>query len=163
RPRSTGADGAEVGLGDWPVRRRRAGLVAAGAVTMAAGLSARAVQFGDNLLPLEAGGTGSVRGAGQLLQGPGVCGCPRRPAGKRDAFAKLRSVADVDSALLFLPEQQSAKLKILRDTALIVGPLRMAAPPRLDMARLLGALEGLGRRLDIFIAEAGPAGADSGL
>ena len=82
---------------------------------------------------------------------------------KRDAFARLPSVAEIDSALRFIPDQQAAKLRIIRDAALIVRPLRMGVSPSLDVPRLTAALDALGRRLDVVIAAAGAAAADSTL
>jgi hypothetical protein len=73
---------------------------------------------------------------------------------KRDAFARLPSVSEVDSALLLIPDDQPQKLRIIRDFAELVAPVRIGRPTAVDTARLIAALQSLERRLGIAASEA---------
>ena len=156
---------------DRLTRRHTAVLVAAAMITVVSLWSARTIGFDYNLLNLQASGTESVVWEEQVIGAQArssfsalsTATSLSELAQKRDAFARLPSVAEIDSALLFIPDQQSAKLLIIRDAALIVRPLRMGVSPSLDVPRLAAALAALGRRLDLVIAEAGAAAADSKL
>jgi hypothetical protein len=156
---------------DRLTRRHTAVLVAAAMITVVSLWSARTIGFDYNLLNLQASGTESVVWEEQIIAAQARSSFSALStatslfelAQKRDAFARLPSVAEIDSALLFIPDQQAAKLPIIRDAALIVRPLRMGVSPSLDVPRLAAALDALGRRLDLAIAEAGAAAADSKL
>jgi len=74
---------------------------------------------------------------------------------KRDAFERLPSVASVDTALRFVPDDQDVKIKVLRDVAPLIAPLRVGVPAPLDVDRVRGALEALRRRIDVVVTEAG--------
>src|SRR2546422_8656379 len=75
---------------------------------------------------------------------------------KRDAFERLPSVGDADSALLMVPNDQPAKLKIIGDFAPLVTEIRVGSVPALELDGLATALQRLARRLDIVVREAGP-------
>jgi hypothetical protein len=77
---------------------------------------------------------------------------------KHLAFKQLPSVSGVDSALLFIPEDQPAKLKVIRDMGPLIAPLRVGPAPRLSLGRLTNELEGLRRRVEVAVVEAGPDG-----
>src|SRR5204862_129386 len=70
------------------------------------------------------------------------------------ALRRLRTVSEVDSALLLIPDDQPAKLKIIRDFAPIVAPIRVGRATPVDIERLLAALETLRRRFGIAANEA---------
>jgi uncharacterized protein len=73
---------------------------------------------------------------------------------KQQAFRKLKTVSEVDSALLLIPDQQAEKQKVIADFAPIVGPVRISRPLRLDLDRLISTLDTLKRRFDVASAEA---------
>ena len=85
----------------------------------------RHVRFDYNLLNLQAPGTESVVWERRILASAKRSGFAALASAssldeleqKRDAFAKLPSVSEVDSALLFIPSDQPQKLKIIRDFA----------------------------------------------
>jgi len=77
---------------------------------------------------------------------------------KLEAFNQLPSVAGVDSALLFIPEDQPAKSKVIRDIRPLIAPLQVGPAPRLDLTRLRLELEALERRVDVAVIEAGAGG-----
>ena len=169
--RGSGAVRDGVARVDCFPRRHAVVLVAAGVITAVSLWSARTIGFDYNLLNLQASGTESVVWEEQIIGAQARSSFSALSTAtslseltqKRDAFARLPSVAEIDSALLFIPDQQAAKLRIIRDAALIVGPLRMGVSPSLDVPRLTAALDALGRRLDVVIAAAGAAAADSTL
>jgi uncharacterized protein len=76
---------------------------------------------------------------------------------KQEAFSRLATVSEVDSALLLIPREQEEKLKIMADIAPIVTPVRVARPLPVDLDRLITNWETLKRRVDIAAKEA-PAG-----
>jgi len=150
---------------DHITRHPRTVLVVAGAVTVLSLWGIGHVRFDYNLLNLQAPGTESVAWERRILASAGRSGVAALASAgslgelrhKRDAFARLESVSEVDSALLLIPDDQPHKLKIIRDFAALVGPIRIARPAPVDTGRLIGALETLERRLGIAAAEA-PAG-----
>src|SRR5439155_11597221 len=70
------------------------------------------------------------------------------------AFSRLSTVSAVDSALLLIPDDQAEKLKIIRDFAPIVAPVRVGRATPVDLDRLTTAFETLKRRFDIAENEA---------
>jgi len=152
---------------------RRPVPVLAGAVIVTAFSlsSAGTVGFDYNLLHLQARDTESTMWEEQIIRVQARSSVAALSTAtsldelrrKRDAFARLSSVADVDSALLVIPEEQSAKLKIIGDFAPLIAGLRIGSPPRVDLGRLDAALAALRRRIDIAIAEASDAGQGGGL
>ena len=125
----------------------------------------RDVGFDYNLLNLQAEGTESVTWEKRIIATAGRSGFAALATArsldelreKQEAFSKLATVSEVDSALLLIPRDQEAKLKILSDFAPIVTPVRVARPLSLDLERLIAGWETLKRRLDIAAKEA-PAG-----
>jgi predicted RND superfamily exporter protein len=73
---------------------------------------------------------------------------------KQEAFRRLSTVSEVDSALLLIPDQQPEKRKVIGDFAPIVAPVRVGRPLRLDLERLVTAFETLQRRFDVASREA---------
>src|SRR5262249_17134174 len=123
-----------------------AGVVAATVLSMWAG---RAVTFDANLLHLPARQTESVPWEQYIVEAEqrssfsALASAASLPAlrRKRDAFAALASVSDVDSALRFIPDDQDAKLEILRQLAPAVSSLPIGPVPPI-------ALDGLAERPD---------------
>ena len=74
---------------------------------------------------------------------------------KRDAFAALPSVSQVESVLLLVPDGQPEKAKLIEQFAPIVAPVRVARAPALVPAELRAPLETLRRRLRLATAEGG--------
>jgi hypothetical protein len=123
------------------------------------------VRFDYNLLNLQADGTESVTWEKRILATASRSGFAALSSAesldelrtKQTAFRRLPSVSEVDSALLLIPEDQAEKLKIIRDFAPVVAPVRVSRPLPIDLERLAIAFETLQRRLDIAASEA-PAG-----
>jgi hopanoid biosynthesis associated RND transporter like protein HpnN len=147
---------------DHVTRHPRTVLVVTAAVTVLSLWGVRHVRFDYNLLNLQAPGTESVAWERRILASAGRSGVAALASAdsleelrrKRDAFARLGSVSEVDSALLLIPGDQEQKLKIIRDFAELVGPIRIGRPTPVDTGRLVGALESLERRLGIAASEA---------
>ncbi len=122
----------------------------------------RHVQFDYNLLNLQAAGTESVAWEKRILTTAGRSGFTALTSAssldelrrKVAAFNRLPGVSEVDSALLLIPEDQAAKLKIIRDFAPLIAPVRVGRATPVDIDRLIGALETLKRRFDIAASEA---------
>ncbi len=120
------------------------------------------IQFDYNLLNLQAPGTESVVWERQILATAGRSGFTALASAdsldelrtKHAAFGRLPTVSEVDSALLLIPDDQPAKLKIIRDFAPIVAQIRVGRPTPVDIERLVTALETLGRRFGIAANEA---------
>src|SRR5207248_1276625 len=124
----------------------------------------RSVRFDYNLLNLQAQGTESVVWEMKILATSGRSGFAAMSTAntldelraKYQAFRKLSSVSEVDSALLLIPDDQPEKQKIIHDFAPIVAPVRVTRPQPVDIDRLLTALETLKRRFDIAAGETPP-------
>jgi len=125
----------------------------------------RFVHFDYNLLNLQAVGTESVVWEKRILATSGRSGFAALSSARtleelhrrQEAFRRLPSVSEVDSALLLIPDNQAEKQKIISDFAPIVAPVRVSRPMPIDLDRLLTALETLRRRFDIAWGEA-PSG-----
>ena len=147
---------------DRVTRHPRTVLVVAGAVTVLSLWGIQYVHFDYNLLNLQAPGTESVAWERRILASAGRSGVAALARAdsleelrrKRDAFVKLPSVSEVDSALLLIPDDQPHKLKIIRDFAELVAPIRIGRPTAVDIDRLIVALQSLERRLGIAAGEA---------
>jgi uncharacterized protein len=139
-------------------------LAAAGLLAAAAALALGSVGFDYNLLNLQAHGTESVTWEKKILATSGRSGFAALDSAdsleelhaKQQAFRKLRTVSEVDSALLLIPDEQPEKLKIIADFAPIVAPVRVSRPMSVDVDRLVTALETLKRRFEIAAGEAPP-------
>ena len=120
------------------------------------------VQFDYNLLNLQAHGTESVIWERRILSTAGRSAFTALASAdsldelrqKHAALRHLRTVSEVDSALLLIPDDQPAKLKIIRDFAPIVAPIRVGRATPVDIERLIAALETLRRRFGIAANEA---------
>jgi hypothetical protein len=120
------------------------------------------VKFDYNLLNLQSKNTESVVWERRILETAGRSGFAALASArsleelraKHQAFSKLGSVSEVDSALLLMPDDQGAKRKIIEDIAPIVTPVRVGRPRPVEIDRLTRALETLHRRLGIAANEA---------
>jgi hopanoid biosynthesis associated RND transporter like protein HpnN len=120
------------------------------------------VQFDYNLLNLQAHGTESVVWERKILATAGRSAFTALASAdslddlrqKHAALRRLRTVSEVDSALLLIPDDQPAKLKIIGDFAPIVAPIRVGRATPVDIERLVAALETLRRRFGIAANEA---------
>jgi hopanoid biosynthesis associated RND transporter like protein HpnN len=163
-PRAMALERVRVPLVDWIVRRPRSVLAFAIVVTLFSILGLRGARFDYNLLNLQAEGTESVEWEKRVLATAGRSGFAALASAdslaelrrKAEAFARLPSVSEVDSALLLIPDQQEDKLRIIADFAPLVAPIRVGRPRRVDVAQLIEALETLRRRLTIAASEAPP-------
>ena len=141
-------------------------IIVVAVVTLVSLYGLRAVRFDYDLLNLQAKGTESVVWERRILATAGrsdFVALSRASSledleRKRAAFQKLASVADVDSILMFLPEDQAEKLALIEAFAPLVAPIRLAPATPADPDGLVAALTILERRLRIAAAEA-PAGA----
>ncbi len=164
-PRAMRLESIHVPLVDQITRHPRTVLAIAALLTVLALLGIRHVRFDYNLLNLQAQGTESVEWERRILASAGRSGFAALASAssldelrrKRDAFVKLPSVSEVDSALLFIPSDQPQKLKIIGDFAELVRPVRIGRAAPVDVTRLVTELESLKRRLDTAATEA-PAG-----
>lgn len=169
-PRAIALERVHVPLVDrltaWP----RTILVLAGLLTLVSLWGLRGARFDYNLLHLQAKGTESVTWERRILETASRSGFTALSTAdsleelrrKVQGFRRLHSVSDVDSALMLVPEDQSAKLKIVRDFAPLVAPIRIGRPTPVDLDRMIDAFEAVARRLKIAANEApaGPVSAD---
>ena len=122
------------------------------------------VQFDYNLLNLQAKGTESVTWEKRILEKSGRSGFAALSSAdtldelrrKQNAFRRLDTVSEIDSALLLIPDEQEEKQKIIADFAPIVAPVRVSRMQPIDIDRLVTTLETLRRRIDIAAGEAPP-------
>ena len=164
-PRAIRLERVHVPLVERMTRYPKTVLSVAAALTVLAAWALFAVRFDYNLLNLQAHGTESVVWEKKILATSGRSGFAALSSAstldelrrKQDAFHRLGSVSEVDSALLLIPERQAEKQKLIRDFAPIVSPVRVGRPMEVDLDRLIVALETLNRRFTIAAAEA-PAG-----
>ncbi|MGH7331531.1 MAG: MMPL family transporter, partial [Candidatus Rokuibacteriota bacterium] len=163
-PRAMRLESIHVPLVDQITRHPRMVLAVAAVLTLLALWGVRNVRFDYNLLNLQAAGTESVVWERRILSSAGRSGfAALASAGsleevreKRDAFARLPTVSEVDSALLFIPGDQPQKLKIIADFAELVSPVRIGRAAPVDVPRLIEELGSLQRRLNIAGNEAPP-------
>ncbi len=164
-PRAIALESIHVPLVDRITGHPRTVLAVAAVLTAASLLALGWVQFDYNLLNLQAKGTESVEWEKKILATSGRSGFAALSTAetleqlrrKQEAFRKLPTVSEVDSALLLIPDQQAEKRKVIADFAPIVGPVRVSRPLRLDLERLVTSFETLQRRFDVASREA-PAG-----
>jgi predicted RND superfamily exporter protein len=163
-PRGIALERVRVPFVDWISGHPRTVLAVAAVLTLVALWGARNARFDYNLLNLQAEGTESVTWEKRILASAGRSGFSALSSArsleelrrKHHAFRHLDSVSEVDSALMLIPEDQAEKRKIIGDLAPVVGPVRVSRPLRIDLDRLLTALDTLKRRLDIAANEAPP-------
>jgi hopanoid biosynthesis associated RND transporter like protein HpnN len=163
-PRAIALESMHVPLVDRITGHPRTVLAVAAVLTLAATLGLGWVQFDYNLLNLQAEGTESVTWEKKILAMSGRSGFAALSSAdtleelrrKQEAFRRLKTVSEVDSALLLIPDQQVEKQKVIADFAPIVVPVRVNRPMRLELDRLIAALETLKRRFDVAAGEAPP-------
>ncbi len=161
-PRAIALERVHVPLVERLVAYPKTVLVLAGVLTVVSLWGLRHVQFDYNLLNLQAVGTESVVWEKRILATAGRSGFTALASAssldelrtKVAAFSRLASVSEVDSALLLIPEDQAAKLKIIRDFAPLVTPVRVGRATPVEIDRLITALETLKRRFEIAANEA---------
>lgn len=145
---------------EWLVRlatRRKTILIVAGGLSAVGVWGALDVTFDHNLLKLQAAGVESVVWEQRMLASAGRSGSAAlSTAGsldelrrKQDAFSRLPSVSDVESALLLVPDKQPEKMRMIHQLAPLVAAVRVAAPPALEPATLRAPLAVLRRRLGL--------------
>lgn len=163
-PRALELERIRVPLLDLVVARPGTVLALAMIITAVSVWGLRSVQFDYNLLNLQAFGTESVEWEKKVLATAGRSGFAALSSAdsleqlrqKRQAFSRLPTVSEVDSALLLIPEDQDEKRKIIADFAPLVAPVRVSRPLALDLDRLTTVFETLRRRLAILANEAPP-------
>ena len=163
-PRAMALESIHVPFVDSITRYPKIVLVVAALLTIGSTLALRAVHFDYNLLNLQAHGTESVVWEMKILATSGRSGFAAMSTAdsleelraKHQAFRKLATVSEVDSALLLIPDDQPEKQKIISAFAPIVGPVRVNRPLPVDPDRLVTSLETLKRRFDIAAGEAPP-------
>jgi hopanoid biosynthesis associated RND transporter like protein HpnN len=136
-------------------------LVAAGVLTAFSLWALSTVKFDYNLLNLQAKGTESVAWEKKILAKAGRSGFTGLATAeslgelrrKHEAFDRLPSVSEVDSAILLIPDGQREKIKIIRDFAPLVAPVKIGISPPVDLESLKSALGVLVRRFDIALDE----------
>jgi uncharacterized protein len=161
-PRALALESIHVPLVESIAGHPKTVLAAAAVLTAASLLALGWVRFDYNLLNLQAEGTESVVWEKKILATSGRSGFAALSAAdtleelrrKQQAFRKLSTVSEVDSALLLIPDQQPEKQKIIADFAPIVAPVRVNRPLRLDIERLVASFDTLKRRFDVAAAEA---------
>jgi len=163
-PRAIALESIHVPFVDRITSHPRTVLAVAAVLTAASALAVGWVRFDYNLLNLQAEGTESVTWEKKILATSGRSGFAALSSAdtleelrrKQQAFRKLKTVSEVDSALLLIPEQQAEKRKVIDDFAPIVEPVRINRPMPLEPERLIVSLETLKRRFDIASTEAPP-------
>ena len=161
-PRAMALEAIHVPLVEKIAGHPRKVLAVAALLTLASLLALRSVQFDYNLLNLQAEGTESVTWEKKILATSGRSGFAALSSAdsldelrrKQHAFRALKTVSEVDSALLLIPDQQPEKRKVIADFAPIVGPVRISRPIPLELDRLVAALETLQRRFEVAAREA---------
>jgi len=164
-PRAMALEHVRVPLLEHVASHPRTVLTLAGVLSLAAVWGVSHVKFDYNLLNLQAKGTESVVWERRILETAGRSGFSALTSAssleelrrKHEAFSKLSSVSEVDSALLLIPDDQGAKRKIIEEFAPLVLPVRVSRARAVDIGRLTAALDVLHRRLNIAAGEA-PAG-----
>lgn len=159
---------------EWLVRltsHRTLILIVAGGLCSVGVWGVLGVRFDYNMLKLQAAGVESVVWEQRTIASAGRSGFTAlTTAGsldelrrKQDAFSRLPSVSDVESILLLEPDQQSEKVRIIRQFAPLVAAIRVAALPALEPAALHAPLLVLRRRLGLAAAGTADAPVRAGL
>jgi len=172
-----GRDRAVRGLGDAPpaeqlrqlevpfldglTRRPGRVLIPVAVVTALSGWGVYHVEFDYNVLNLQARGTESVTWEKRALAATGRSGFSALSSAKdlaelrrrQAAFERLPSVAEVDSVLRVIPDDQVGKIAVIDSFAPLVAGLRIQPPGTVDPPRLRAVLAGLARRLGVAVAE----------
>jgi hopanoid biosynthesis associated RND transporter like protein HpnN len=157
----TGAAAAPARWLERLIGPRRTILLATLALTGFAVWGALQVDFGYNMLKLQAAGVESVLWEERIVAKAGRSGfAALATAGsldelrrKQDALAALPSVSKVDSILMLVPDRQAEKIKLIQQFAPIVESVQVKSATALDPADLLGPLRTLQRRLNLATEE----------
>ena len=144
------------------IRPRRTILVATLVITVFAVWGAVHVDFGYNMLKLQAKGVESVVWEERIVAKAGRSGFAALATApnldelrrKQDALAALPSVSKVDSVLMLVPDHQTEKLKLIGQLAPLVASVRVAAPAAAPID-LRPPLRTLHRRVTLATEEAG--------
>jgi uncharacterized protein len=134
-------------------------LTLAGVCTVLATWGALGVGFDDNLLHLQAVGAESVAWEERTLATVGRSGVTAITTAstlpelqrKHEAFARLASVARVESLLTLVPDHQAEKMAMIRQLAPLVAPIQLGTPEPVRSTSLRAPLEMLKRRLGIIL------------
>ncbi len=161
-PRAQELEQIRVPLLEWLTRYPKSILVAAGLLSAWSLWAVTTVGFDYNLLNLQAKGTESVIWEKKVLAKSGRSGFSGLATAdsleelrrKHDAFEQLPSVSEADSVLLLIPDNQADKIKIIRDFAPLVAPVRVGMAQPADLERLTSSLQTLKRRFDLAASEA---------
>jgi len=161
-PRAIALERVHVPFVERMVSYPKAVLIMAAGLTLVSAWGLRYIEFDYNLLNLQAHGTESVAWEKRILATAGRSGFAALASAdsldelrqKYNAFRALKSVSEIDSVLLLIPEDQPAKLKIIGDFAPLVAPVKIGRATSVDPVRLATALETLKRRFDIAGNEA---------
>jgi len=135
-------------------------LIVAGGLAAAGVWGVLGVTFDSNLLRLQAAGVESVVWERRMLASAGRSGFTALASvesleelrRRQDAFSRLPSVSEVESALLFVPDAQPEKIRMIQQFAPLVAPVRVAAPPAHEPPALRAPLLVLQRRLGLAAA-----------
>ncbi|HEX7785148.1 MAG TPA: MMPL family transporter, partial [Methylomirabilota bacterium] len=163
RPRAHQLERIRVPLLDRLVTFPRTVLIGAGIATALSIWAVPRVGFDYNVLNLQAKGTESVAWERRILAGTGRSGSNGLSSSssleelrrKQSAFEKLPSVADVDSVLRVIPDDQAEKIAVIKSFAPLVAPIRVGRSSPVELERLKKALYDIRRRFDVVAAEAG--------
>src|SRR5262245_15909251 len=144
-------------------RHQKTLLGVAAVLTVLSIWGAAGVDFSYNLLKLQAVGTESVVWQERILAAGGASGFAAVTTAssldelrrKQEAFAKLPSVAKVDSILRVIPDRQDEKIPLIRQLAPLVESFRVAPTPPFESDGLRRSVSDLERRLGVFVREAG--------
>jgi hopanoid biosynthesis associated RND transporter like protein HpnN len=138
-------------------------LIGAGVLTVFSLWALPRVGFDYNVLNLQAKNTESVAWERRILASTGRAGFNGLSSARtleelrarQAAFEQLPSVADTESVLRVLPDDQAEKVAVIKSFAPLVAPIRVGRSSPVDLERLKVALREIRRRFDIVAAEAG--------
>ncbi|MGH7385962.1 MAG: MMPL family transporter, partial [Candidatus Rokuibacteriota bacterium] len=163
QPRAHQLERIRVPILDRLVMYPRTVLIGAGLLTAFSVWAVPRVGFDYNVLNLQAKGTESVAWERRILDSTGRSGFNALSSAssleelraKQSAFEKLPSVSDADSVLRVIPDDQTAKVALIKSFAPLVSPIRVGRSSPVDLDRLKKALADIKRRFDVVAVEAG--------
>jgi len=170
-PRAMALEHTRVPLVEHIARHPKIVLGVSVVLSLLAVWGATKVRFDYNLLNLQSKRTESVVWERRIIETAGRSGFAALASAptfeelrkKQEAFSKLPSVSEVDSALLLIPDEQGEKRKIIAEFAPLVAPVRVGRSLPVDVGRLISSLDVLHRRLSIAANEAPPGDAKAQL
>ncbi|MEX2224793.1 MAG: MMPL family transporter [Candidatus Rokuibacteriota bacterium] len=163
RPRAHQLERLRVPFLDRLVTYPRTVLIGAGLLTAFSLWAVPRVGFDYNVLNLQAKGTESVAWERRILASTGRSGFNGLSSAssldelraKQAAFEKLPSVSETESVLRVIPDDQPAKMALIKSFAPLVSPIRVGRSSPVDLDRLKKALADIKRRFDVVAVEAG--------